>query len=179
MILVGHSVGGFDLSLTMELFPHKILAAVFVTAAMPLSGTTLSDFVNAILGIVGSFGDSTYYYANGEANAPTSFKFGKLRLREHLLQNSPSTDATLTDSLIKKYPFWGGAISHTKERYGSVPRAYVVCKEDKLLVEELQRKIIADNPPQLVYEIERSDHSPFFSAPSELVEILIQIAEKY
>ncbi|GLJ06220.1 hypothetical protein SUGI_0033600, partial [Cryptomeria japonica] len=45
VILVGHSAGGLNLSFTMERFPHKIAAAVFVTAFMPLSGTTLSDII--------------------------------------------------------------------------------------------------------------------------------------
>lgn len=35
VILVGHSYGGLPISLAMESFPQKVLAAVFVTAYMP------------------------------------------------------------------------------------------------------------------------------------------------
>ncbi|KAJ8441934.1 hypothetical protein Cgig2_020079 [Carnegiea gigantea] len=35
VILVGHSYGGAAISQAMELFPHKITVAVFLTAAMP------------------------------------------------------------------------------------------------------------------------------------------------
>lgn len=40
VILVGHSYGGYALTHSMELFPEKIVAAVFVTAFMP--GPTLN-----------------------------------------------------------------------------------------------------------------------------------------
>lgn len=35
VVLVGHSMGGINISLAMEMFPHKIAVAVFVTAFMP------------------------------------------------------------------------------------------------------------------------------------------------
>ncbi|KAL2906139.1 Methylesterase 3 [Bienertia sinuspersici] len=35
VILVGHSLGGVNLAMVMEMFPHKIELAVFLTAVMP------------------------------------------------------------------------------------------------------------------------------------------------
>lgn len=35
VVLVGHSLGGFNLAFAMEEFPHKIEAAVFVSAFVP------------------------------------------------------------------------------------------------------------------------------------------------
>ncbi|PRQ47822.1 putative 3-oxolaurate decarboxylase [Rosa chinensis] len=35
VILVGHSMGGAIISIAMEMFPQRISAAVFATAAMP------------------------------------------------------------------------------------------------------------------------------------------------
>ena len=35
VVLVGHSLGGINISLAMEKFPQKIAVAVFVTASMP------------------------------------------------------------------------------------------------------------------------------------------------
>ncbi|KAH9314091.1 hypothetical protein KI387_022718, partial [Taxus chinensis] len=170
VILVGHSAGGFNLSLAMEQFPCKISAAVFVSAFMPLSGTTFSDDLNQVLSRIGNFGDSIFYNANGEDNPPTSVTLGKKFCKEFLLQNTPSSDIMLTESLGRRFPLWQEAISYSDESYGSVRRAYVVAKEDKLIVEELQRKIVADNPPQMVYEIEGSDHCTFFSKPGRLAE---------
>ncbi|GLJ06209.1 hypothetical protein SUGI_0033470 [Cryptomeria japonica] len=171
VIFVGHSAGGFNLSFTMEHFPDKI-----VTAFMPLSGTTLSDMMNEVESIVGNFGDSTFYYANGKENPATSVKFGTQFAREFLLQNSPSWDLTLWESLEKKFPIWQEPLLYTAKNYGSVRRIYVVAKDDKYLVEAFQRKMIADNPPQMIYEIEGSAHTVFFSKPLRLAEVLIQIA---
>ncbi|XP_059063209.1 methyl jasmonate esterase 1-like [Cryptomeria japonica] len=176
VILVGHSAGGLNLSFTMERFPHKIAAAVFVTAFMPLSGTTLSDIIAEILSFIGDFGDSTFYYANGKGNPATSFKLGTQFTRQSLLQNSPPWDLTLWESLVKKFPLWYEPLLYTAKNYGSVRRIYVVSKEDKLLVEAFQRKTIVENPPQMVYEIEGSDHAVFFSKPLQLTEVLIKIA---
>ncbi|XP_057817997.1 methylesterase 1 [Cryptomeria japonica] len=178
VILVGHSAGGFNLTYTMERFPHNIVVAVFVTALMTLSGLTAFDSLKGISSGLRNFGDLTYSFANGEENKPTSVKFGKQFSQEFLLQNTPSSDICLTHSLLKRSPYWEGVVSYTKENYGRVPRAYIVAKEDKLLPEEFQRKMIADNPPQMVYEIEGSDHSPFFCKPDQLAHILLQIANR-
>ncbi|KAH9299069.1 hypothetical protein KI387_030751, partial [Taxus chinensis] len=125
---------------------------------------------------IGSLKDTTFNHANGEENSPTSFKFGQLFSEQNLLQNSPSADKMLTKTLLKKFPLWQEALTYSNEKYGSVFRAYVVAKEDLAIVEELQRKMIADNPPQMVYEIEGSDHSAFFSCPDQLAQILVQIS---
>ncbi|GLJ59594.1 hypothetical protein SUGI_1515400 [Cryptomeria japonica] len=177
VVLVGHSAGGFNLSFTMERFPDRIAAAVFVTAFMPLSGTTFSDVITEVASIVGDFGDSTYYYGNGKENPATSFRFGTQFTRHFLSQNSPSWDLMLWDSLERKFPLWQEPLLYTVKNYGSVKRIYVVAKEDKLLVEAYQRKMIAENPPQMVYEIEGSDHTIVFSKPLHLAEVLIQIAK--
>ncbi|GLJ13849.1 hypothetical protein SUGI_0221220 [Cryptomeria japonica] len=176
VILVGHSSGGFNVSLTMEKFPQKIATAVFVTAFMPLSGTTLSDSMNEVLSKIGRLGDTIFYHAKGEENPATSFKFGSQFSQEFALQKSPPWDVALISSLVKKAPIWKEALLYSKENYGSVPRAYVVAKEDKLMVEEFQRKMIAENPPHMIREIEGSDHCPFFCKPECLAQTLIQIA---
>ncbi|KAH9314094.1 hypothetical protein KI387_022721, partial [Taxus chinensis] len=90
--------------------------------------------------------------------------------------HSLNEDKMLTKTLLKKFPLWQEALTYSNEKYGSVFRAYVVAKEDLAIVEELQRKMIADNPPQMVYEIEGSDHSAFFSCPDQLAQILVQIS---
>eukprot|EP01018_Ginkgo_biloba_P010399 Gb_18816 [translate_table: standard] len=157
VILVGHSMGGVDLSCAMEEFPHKI------------------EF--AFEKRIGSWEDNEFNYARGQQNPPTSLKFGKRISRQRLYQRSPSPDITLAEMLLRKYPMWEGAVLHTKEKYGSARRAYIVTTEDMLIWEDLQRKMIAENQPDRVYEMEGSDHTPFFSSPARLAQILIDIAD--
>lgn len=65
------------------------------------------------------------------------------------------------------------------ERYGSVPRVYVVCNEDKGIPEEFQRWMIENFEVNDVMEIKDADHMAMFSKPQELFNCLSQIANKY
>ena len=78
--------------------------------------------------------------------------------------------------LLRSYPFIEGELVYNDENYGKVPRVYIVTKQDKLMCEKLQMNIISKNPPDKVYELQESDHSPFFSCPTQLAQILNEIA---
>lgn len=66
-----------------------------------------------------------------------------------------------------------------KEKFGTVPRVYVVCKEDKGIPEEFQRWMIQNSEVTDVMEIKDADHMAMFSKPHELFNSLSQIAHKY
>jgi pimeloyl-ACP methyl ester carboxylesterase len=177
VILVGHSMGGVNLTCMMEQFPHKIAAAVFVTAFMPVPGTTPLQLINQVYERNKTWGDTEFKYGlDGQSSRPTSFKFGSNFAREYLYHNSPSQDITLAERLLRSMPVFDEAVIYSSENYGRVPRAFIVAKQDKAIWEELQRKMIADNPPDRVYELEESDHSPFFSCPARLARILQEIS---
>jgi hypothetical protein len=61
----------------------------------------------------------------------------------------------------------------TEENFGSVPRVYIECTEDRAVTPFIQRKMYAETPCEKVYRLETS-HSPFFSKPKELVDILLE-----
>ncbi|GLJ30005.1 hypothetical protein SUGI_0593190 [Cryptomeria japonica] len=115
----------------------------------------------------------------GENGIPISFKFGNTFSRQILYQNCPTEDVALGELLRRKFPIIQGEVAFSEERYGRVPRVYVVAKDDKAIWEELQRKMIAGNPPDRVYEMEGSDHSAFFCYPSRLAAILHEISCSY
>jgi hypothetical protein len=66
----------------------------------------------------------------------------------------------------------------TKEGYYSVPRVYIRCSLDKALAPRFQDRYISQNPPAAVLHLE-TDHSPFFSAPMELHQHLLTVADTY
>ncbi|GLJ30007.1 hypothetical protein SUGI_0593210 [Cryptomeria japonica] len=177
VILVGHSMGGMSLSLMMEQFPERIKAAVFLTAFMPLSGSSAMEMISEVQARIQSWGDTEFIM--GENGIPISFKFGNTFSRQILYQNCPTEDVALGELLRRKFPIIQGEVVFSQERYGRVPRVYVVAKDDKAIWEELQRKMIAENPPDRVYEIEGSDHSAFFCYPHRLAEILDEISSSY
>jgi hypothetical protein len=67
-------------------------------------------------------------------------------------------------------------IALTRENYGSVRRFYIETAVDQALSPELQRNIIDQNPPEQVFTLKGSDHSPFFSKPQSLHKFLVEIA---
>lgn len=67
----------------------------------------------------------------------------------------------------------------TKERYGSVPRVFIVCDQDYIIEESFQRWMIERNPPHEVKVVNGTDHMVMFSKPLKLFSYLGEIAEKY
>jgi pimeloyl-ACP methyl ester carboxylesterase len=59
----------------------------------------------------------------------------------------------------------------TEERYGKLPKSYVVCTKDRVLDPVLQRVMAARADCSRVKEID-SGHSPFLSRPTETAETL-------
>jgi len=67
----------------------------------------------------------------------------------------------------------------TGEGYGSIVRVYVVCKQDRVLPEEFQRRMMKNGGAQHVMEIDGADHMPMFSEPQKLCDCLLEVAAKY
>ena len=68
-------------------------------------------------------------------------------------------------------------ISLTLENYGSIPRFYVSTTEDRALPSAVQENLVNLNPPNRVFKLKGSDHSPFFSRPQALFKVLLEIAQ--
>jgi hypothetical protein len=62
----------------------------------------------------------------------------------------------------------------TELNYGRVPRVYIECTEDQAIPIAKQREWYGVVPCQRVITME-TDHSPFFSAPADLVAHLESI----
>ncbi|XP_009366305.2 methyl jasmonate esterase 1 [Pyrus x bretschneideri] len=179
VILVAHSFGGAVISIFMERFPHKIAAAVYVTAVM--SGPTLNfSTIQSEIKKRLDYMDSQFRYDNGTNNPATSFLFGPKDLATSLYQLSPPQDLTLALSLVRFIPRYNyDVIKLTKEKYGSVPRVFIVSSEDHAIVMDVQNYMIKSNPPNEVKVINGSDHMVMLSKPVELFFHLQNIAEKY
>lgn len=65
------------------------------------------------------------------------------------------------------------------EKFGSVPRVYVIAAEDKTIPPDFQRWLIENNPVKEVKEIKGADHMPMFTQPDALAKALVEVAEKY
>ncbi|KAL5991343.1 hypothetical protein ACLOJK_012250 [Asimina triloba] len=114
----------------------------------------------------------------GHGKPPTSSKVKKEYLRKIFYQLSPTEDAALGAMLVRRGPamaLQSAKFEAGEETVDEVKRVYVKSAHDLVLKPEQQDVMIKKWPPSQVYTL-ATDHSPFFSAPSELFGVLIQAA---
>ncbi|XP_059623860.1 methylesterase 10-like isoform X1 [Cornus florida] len=185
VVLVGHSYGGFCISLAMESFPEKISVAIFIAAFMPNHrdppATCLQEFFRLISS--GSPMDCQITFDKGPEKPPTSILFGPEFMATKFYINCQPEDIELAKMLVRPSGprgFFFGDLTResllTEEKFGSVSRAYVVCKSDH---EELQKWMIEHSPTEEVKYIAEADHMAMLSKPKELSLCLLEIAQKY
>ncbi|XP_027148622.1 salicylic acid-binding protein 2-like [Coffea eugenioides] len=178
VVLVGHSYGGYGVSSGLERFPEKVLGGVFASAFMVGPNFTLED-TNKFLPRPDQVDDS---FVIGDPIRIVLF--GPHFAATMLYQNSPPEDLKLANYSIRLTQIFRGDLANrqirvTKERFGTVPRAYVAGLEDKIITPDVQRAMIKSTPPQVVREIEGADHMIMFSKPQEFANNLIEIAESF
>ncbi len=169
VLLVGHSRGGILLSAVAERLPKRISHLVYVTALLLQDGETIGQLLVE---------DGTSLIIPNRV--PSSDGFSSTvkdeALRETFYANCPEEDITLARMLLKPEPRGPGAtpMHITAANFGSVPRAYIECLRDQAIPLPLQRRMQAALPCGRVWSID-TDHSPFFSAPQRLAEVLLSI----
>ncbi|OMO56781.1 hypothetical protein CCACVL1_26296 [Corchorus capsularis] len=184
-ILVGHSFGGMSLALAMDLFPHKISVAVFLTAFMPDTIHPPSYVLDKHLAEAKEeyWQDSQTVNIGNSEESVTLTTFGPKFLASNLYQLSPVEDLELAKTLVRPGSLFHQELSKAKnfsdEGYGSVTRVYVVCDEDKAIKLEVQRWMIRNNPPKDVLEIKGADHMAMLSKTKQVCDSLLEIANKY
>ncbi|KAA8531762.1 hypothetical protein F0562_006521 [Nyssa sinensis] len=154
VILVGHSYGGLPISLAMEAFPEKILGAVFVTAYMPnhkdRPATLIQEFFKRTS--IESLMDCQFTFDGGPENLPTSAIFGPNYMATNMYQHCHPEDLELAKMLVRPSKFFIEDMAKesllTKEKYGSVSRAYIICEEDEVMKEDFARWMIEYSPPK-------------------------------
>ncbi|KAJ4817266.1 hypothetical protein LUZ62_029832 [Rhynchospora pubera] len=186
VILVGHSFGGLSVSLAMERFPEKISVAVFAAAVMPC----VEDpklFISKVYFSNGLprevFMDSKIKEKQDNPNQLPSIEFGPEYMSNRLYQNCPVEDLELAMLLVRPGtdfsddPIYEKMI--TKEKYGSVPRVYIICQDDLLVPKQFKKLMIEKSPGTELVEITGADHMVMLSKPTELFGVLQEIAKKY
>lgn len=184
VVLVGHSLGGVNIALAAEMFPEKVAAAVFVTAFMPDSSSPPSYVLEKFVeGRTMDWMDTEFKPQDPVGKLPISMLFGPLVIQANFCQLCSPEDLTLGGSLMRVGSMFVDDLRlqqpYTEARYGSVRKVFIVCKDDRAIVESFQRWMIENYPVDEVMEIDGADHLALFSTPAELASCLADIAEKY
>lgn len=170
VVLVAHSRGGLVISQVAEVLGPRVQAVVFVTALMLRDGEGWADVAAAAAG-ERSFADAV------DVSPDRRFLYARPEKAGEVYYNT--TPPELAASAIARLgpePMGpaGEPVRITQERFGAVPRFYLECLEDQALPLSAQRRMQAAMPCA-VFTLP-TDHSPFFSAPSLLTDLLEQTA---
>ncbi|MBI2791699.1 MAG: alpha/beta fold hydrolase [Gammaproteobacteria bacterium] len=168
VILVGHSLGGVMISQVAEYYPDKIQALVYVAGFLPKNGESM--------------------FTCAKVQAPTRFsKLMKMDIAEntfsfpiHAIKDFAYNlcSKELVENLKPRFCIEPLMPSNTPvtlsdDKFGRVPKVYIECLQDKAILIETQRKMHTQKPCT-VYTLD-SDHSPFYSDPERLVQVLLQV----
>lgn len=169
VILVGHSRGGVVISAAAELVPNRIKTLAYLAAFLLPPGETLlamstrTPRENGDILLHRPDGTST---VRPEAVGPAFYNTTAPEwVARAVAFITPEPMALFTTKLPV-----------TPARYGSVPRAYIECTEDRAVPLVLQREMQDALPCDPVFTLS-TDHSPFYSDPDALTSCLLQLAE--
>lgn len=170
VILVGHSKNGIIISQAAEYCPEKIEKLIYLAAYLIPNGKTQAEYsAQDTNGVLKPY-VTRYPETNSHTLQPEIYKEG--------LYHDCDEDITQMARLILSHESVNTGITPlelTAENYGSVRRFYIECTEDRAVTPFIQQKMYAEMPCEKVYQMPTS-HSPFFSQPQELCNILLEIA---
>jgi pimeloyl-ACP methyl ester carboxylesterase len=169
IILVGHSRGGLVLSEVAEKIPERIRVLVYVTAFLLESGRSVLDEAAEIQ-------DSLVPPAMIIADDRHSATLRASSIREAFYGRCSDDDFALAQSLLRPEPLAPLAtpVRTSAARFGSVPRVYVECTDDRAITHEAQRRMQSALPCRERVTLD-SDHSPFFCRPDDLAGVLLRL----
>ncbi|XP_027347300.1 salicylic acid-binding protein 2-like isoform X3 [Abrus precatorius] len=157
VILVGHSLGGLSIALAMDIFPEKYNER-----------TPSAEWLD------------TQFSPSGNK---TSMFFGPDFLSKKLYQVSSVEDLGLAKTLVRPGSLFMEDLAQqknfSKDGYGSVPLAFIVCNGDLAIPLNYQLWMIQNAGINDVLEIKDADHMAMLCKPQELCDSLLQIATKY
>jgi len=165
--LVGHSRGGIVISRTAELIPERVNRLIYVSAYLLPAGMTLAGAARADSGSL-----VPPNMIPAESGITCTLRFDVIR--PALFGQCTEADyqqalARLTPEPLKPLVT---PLKVSAQRFGSVPRTYIECLQDRTVTLDAQRRMQADLPCDTVLTLD-SDHSPFLSHPQELAQSLL------
>ena len=169
VILVGHSMGGIAITQAAENCPKNIAALVYLCAFLPRNGDSLlswamqdqESMVNP---------STTFLLEDGTVGFKPEYA------REAFYGDCTDEDVAFAKSRLVAQPGapFGTPVNMTAENRGQIPRYYIECERDRAITLKLQREMQKHSPCRRTFSIDTA-HSPFFSTPDQLADILTRI----
>ena len=170
VILVGHSKNGIVISQAAEYRPHKIEKLIYLAAYLIPNGKTQAEYsAQDIHGVLKPY--VARYPETGSHTLQTAI------YKEGLYHDCEAYITELAKLLLSHESVATGItpLQLSEINFGSVRRFYIECTEDRAVTPFIQQKMYNETECEKVYRIP-TGHSPFFSRPKKLCDILVDIA---
>ncbi|WP_420137791.1 alpha/beta fold hydrolase [Sphingomonas sp.] len=166
VVLVGHSRAGLILSEVAERIPERISLLVYLSAFLLRDGQTLKD-------VADTAPNAAQIATAFEHNGKGLLSFSQTALRPMLFNRTAEelVGAVCDRFSVEPASAFVSPINVTEKRFGSVPRVYIECLEDRAIPIETQRAMHQIYPGTHVRQLD-CDHSAFFSEPAGLATAL-------
>jgi pimeloyl-ACP methyl ester carboxylesterase len=166
VLLVGHSRGGVVISRAAEIVPERIRRLVYLAGYLLCAGGTLAQSARS--------DRESLVPPNmipAEGGITCSLRASVIRDALFGLCSDADYETALTRMRPEPLKPLVTPLRVTDERFGRLPRAYIECSQDRTITLGAQRRMQAALPCVPVLTL-ASDHSPFFSQPAALAQML-------
>ncbi len=169
VILVGHSKNGIMVSQVAEYRPDKIAVSVYLAAYLVPDGKTQQEYSRR-----DTAGMLKPYVVRDESGQWHTLQAAVYKAG--LYADCDDGIVELAKLLLGPEPVESGItpLRLTDANFGRVPRVYIACTQDRAVTPFIQQQMYTETPCEKVFHMETS-HSPFFSRPQELADILCSL----
>lgn len=167
VVLAGHSRGGLVVSTAAERDPTAVDALVYICAMMLPDGMSRAEF-KQLEGPNPAFDEIIRKVHDGVATEIDAANAAPV-----FAQLSPPDLVKPAMARLMAEPHAPRAqkVHVTPQRWGSLPRTYVECTEDRTIPIDSQRRMLHFSPGANVVTLP-ADHSPYLSFPKDLADAL-------
>ncbi|PSR54991.1 hypothetical protein AHMF7605_16510 [Adhaeribacter arboris] len=176
VLLVGHSMAGMVISQAAEkLGSKKVSALIYLDAFLPRNGESLFALVEATLKQLSPNSRKPNLVENLITAEDHQTNWVNPELAAQIFYHDCSeADKKFALTRLSKEPIAPLAtpVQLTEEVYGVIPKYFILCTESQ----DMDKTFLSTHVPcEKVYTL-HSSHSPFFSMPEKLAEIIDEIS---
>jgi pimeloyl-ACP methyl ester carboxylesterase len=168
-VLVGPSMTGI-VAQVAEYIPKRLSGLVYVAGTVVADGHTMLDRVNGL--------DPEYLQQIVWAPDGKTAQLTPEGAQRFLYSSCPGALVQEVLPWLTPEPVapFQTPLRITSEHFGRIPKYYIECLLDRAVPIAMQRMMASSIPFSRVFSL-HADHSPFFSAPDDLVSILHSIVD--
>lgn len=164
VILVGHSMGGYPITLAAEIASEKVVGLMYLCAYTPWPGLGLADMRK-------SAATQPLRAAIRVSKDRRTMTLDPNMVEAKFYHDCPAGTLDYARARLSVQPVAPMEIPVELAHTPSLPRGYIICNNDRAIPPDMQREMAARLSSDYIFEID-SAHSPFFTCPDELAKIL-------